>query len=93
VYAVHVVAAEELAVSRDVAVAVDPEDARLRRPLDAAGRAAYGRAFAEWRDALARGWRDAGAAYSLVVADEPPAHAVRRVVRGDAGALAPAAGA
>ena len=84
VYAVHVVAAEELELPRGLAVAVDPEAPRLRRPLDASGRAAYARAFAAWRDDLARAWRDAGAAYTLVRADEPPAHAVRRVVRGAA---------
>jgi uncharacterized protein (DUF58 family) len=84
VHAVHVVAAEELAVPRALAVAQDPEDARVRRPMDAAGRAAYGRAFGDWRAELARAWRDAGAAYTLVRADEPPARAVRRVVRGDA---------
>ncbi len=84
VHAVHVVAAAELDVPRGVQVAEDPEDARVRRPLDPAGRAAYARAFAAWRADLARAWRDAGAAYALVRDDEPPARAVRRVVRGDA---------
>jgi uncharacterized protein (DUF58 family) len=85
VYAVHVVAAAELDVPRGVQVAEDPEDARVRRPLDPAGRLAYAHAFAAWRADLARAWRDAGAAYVLVRDDEPPARAVRRLVRGDAG--------
>jgi hypothetical protein len=84
VHAVHVVAAEELAPGAGLAVAVDPEDARVRRPLDGPGRLAYARRFAEWRAELARAWRDAGAAYALVRADEAPARAVRRVVRGAA---------
>jgi uncharacterized protein (DUF58 family) len=86
VYAVHVVAADELDVPAGIGVAEDPEDPRVRRPLDAAGRRAYGRAFAEWRAELARAWRDAGTSYALVRDDEPPAWAVRRVVRGDAAA-------
>jgi uncharacterized protein (DUF58 family) len=88
VHAVHVVAAAELEVPRGVQVAADPEDPRVRRPLDAPARAAYVRAFGAWRDELARAWRDLGAAYALVRDDEPPAHAVRRVVRGDAGPAA-----
>lgn len=85
VHALHVVAVEELAPPRDLALAVDPEDPRLRRPFDAAARTAYAARFAEWRAGLARAWREAGAAYALVVTDEPPARAVRRIVRGDAG--------
>lgn len=83
VYAVHVVAAEELEPAAGLRVAVDPEDARVRRAMDAGARAEYGGRFAEWRAELARGWRDAGARYTLVRADEPAAWAVRRVVQGD----------
>jgi uncharacterized protein (DUF58 family) len=92
VHALHVVAAEELAPPRDLALAVDPEDARLRRPFDAAARTTYLARFAEWRTELARTWRQAGAAYALVATDEPPARAVRRVVRGDAAVGATAEG-
>ncbi|GLC25866.1 DUF58 domain-containing protein [Roseisolibacter agri] len=84
VHALHVVAAEELAPPRDLALAVDPEDPRLRRPFDAAARTAYVARFAEWRAGLARAWREVGATYALVATDEPPARAVRRIVRGDA---------
>jgi uncharacterized protein (DUF58 family) len=92
VHALHVVASEELSPPRDLALAVDPEDARLRRPFDAAARAAYVARFAEWRTELARAWRRAGAAYALVATDEPPARAVRRIVRGDAAVGATAEG-
>jgi uncharacterized protein (DUF58 family) len=84
VYAVHVVAAEELAPPPALRVAVDPEDPRVRRPIDdAASRLAYAQRFAAWRAALARDWRRVGAAYALARADEPPERLVRRVVRGE----------
>jgi uncharacterized protein (DUF58 family) len=80
VYAIHVVAAEELAPPmRDVSVE-DPEDPTLRRPLVGAARAAYEREFAAWRASLAREWRAAGATYVLTTTDEPAEHAVRRIV-------------
>lgn len=84
VVAVHVVAREELAPP-DGVLATDPEDPALRRTLARATRAAYDERFAAWRAALARRWRDAGAVYALTTDDEPPARAVRRIVRGDAG--------
>ncbi len=88
VYAVHVVAAEELDPPVGLRIAVDPEDARVRRSLDAGARAEYVAQFAEWRTALARTWRDAGAAYTLVRADEPAVRAVRRVAQGGEGVTA-----
>lgn len=83
VHALHLVAPEELAPPRDLALAVDPEDGRVRRPFDAAARAAYLTRFAEWRATVARSWREAGAAYALVPSDEPAARVVRRIVRGE----------
>jgi len=79
VYALHVVAREELDPTTGV-LATDPEDAAVRRPLVDASRAEYLAAFATWREGLARAWRDAGAAYALVLADEPAERVVRRVV-------------
>jgi uncharacterized protein (DUF58 family) len=80
VYAIHVVAAEELAPPmRDVSVE-DPEDPTLRRPLVGAARAAYDREFAAWRTSIARDWRAAGATYVMTTTDEPAEHAVRRIV-------------
>jgi uncharacterized protein (DUF58 family) len=82
VYAVHVVDDAELDPPHHAMLATDPERPDVRRPLDAASRAAYVAAFAAWREATARAWRDAGAAYALVTSGEPPARAVRRIVRG-----------
>ena len=82
VYAVHVLDALELDPPRGTLLATDPERPEVRRPLDAASRAAYLAAFGEWRGATARAWRDAGATYAAVTTDEAPARAVRRIVRG-----------
>jgi uncharacterized protein (DUF58 family) len=80
VYAIHIVAAEELSpVARDVSVE-DPEDPTLKRPLVGAARAAYEREFAAWRTQTAREWRAAGATYVMTTTDEPADHAVRRIV-------------
>lgn len=91
VYAVHVVAREELAPPTGSVLLEDPERPTVRRPLDggagAAARREYLERFASWRADLARAWRDAGAAYALVRTDEDPARAVRRIVTG---ATAPA---
>ncbi len=82
VYAVHVVAVEELEPPAGIRVAVDPENALTRRALDAGARATYLAQFGAWRAEVARGWRDAGASYTLVRTDEGPVRAVRRVVQG-----------
>ncbi|HEX5830634.1 MAG TPA: DUF58 domain-containing protein [Gemmatimonadaceae bacterium] len=79
VHAVHVVADAELAPSPVAVLAVDPESAATRRPLTTATRDGYLRAFAEWREALARDWLGAGAGYTLVTTGEPADRAVRRV--------------
>lgn len=84
-HAVHVVAAEELEPSLAARVVVDRKDMGVRRAMDAPGRAGYVARFAEWRAELARAWREAGATYTLVLADEPAVRAVRRVVQGGAG--------
>lgn len=78
-HAVHVVADEELEPP-PAGVAYDPERPDLRRPLSPAARAEYQRAFGEWRSALARDLRAAGAGYTLVATGDDPAQAVRRVV-------------
>jgi uncharacterized protein (DUF58 family) len=78
-HVVHVVAREELEPPRRALLAVDPERRDLHRMLVDATRAGYERAFADWRAEMARRWRAAGAAYTEVATDEPPAHAVRRI--------------
>jgi uncharacterized protein (DUF58 family) len=79
VHAVHVVASEELHPPTTGVIAVDPEEPRIERPLVVGTRAAYDAAFRQWREALAAAWRAGGAAFTLVVTDEDPAHAVRRI--------------
>lgn len=85
VYVVHIVAAAELNLPRDLKLASDPEDPSILRAVDARARAAYTRRFAAWREDVASRWRHAGVPYILAVAGlEAPAHTVRRVVLGDA---------
>jgi uncharacterized protein (DUF58 family) len=80
VFAVHVIAREELEPTELGNLVVDPEDSTVRRPLDEAGAAEYRRAFATWRAALAERWRAAGVVYHLAITDEAAAQVVRRVV-------------
>ena len=60
VYAVHVVAAEELDPGLRGEVVSDPEDAALKRPLDSVTVGEYREAFAAWREGLAARWRPRG---------------------------------
>jgi uncharacterized protein (DUF58 family) len=79
VFAVHVVAADEIDPAPH-GVVIDPEDAAVRRPLGEADLASYRTSFARWREALAAAWLDAGANFQLVVTSEAPERAVRRIV-------------
>lgn len=81
VVVVHLVSRAELALGADRAVAVDPEDSTLRRPLSKGARRQYDDAFAAFRQSMRNQWLATGARYVTVVDDEPPADAVRRVVR------------
>ncbi len=80
-YALHIVARNELDPPDRAILATDPEKPDLRRSLTAETREAYVRAFAEWRQATARAWRAAGTHYLEMPTDEPAAQAVRRVTR------------
>jgi uncharacterized protein (DUF58 family) len=80
VHVVHVVARAELNPETNV-TAVDPEAPALRRSLTSSTREAYAERFAAWREGVAHVWRSAGAWYTQAVTDEPPEHAVRRIVR------------
>lgn len=86
VHAVHVVAAEELEPSRQAIRAIDPENASIVRPLDAAMRGRYSSNFAEWRKQVAAGWRHAGATWTMVTTTEDPTMAVRRIIGASSGA-------
>ena len=81
VYAVHVVAREELEPPKRALLVSDPEQTDLRRPLLNETRAEYLDAFGAWRERLRDEWRAAGAWYAMVTTDEPAGRAVRRVVR------------
>jgi uncharacterized protein (DUF58 family) len=82
VYALHVIASEEIVPPPAVSVVVDPETEALRRFLSAETRAAYTEAFAAWREETAARWLASGAAYRTIVAgNEPVSHAIRRIVR------------
>ena len=80
VHLIHIVAREELDPPRRAILAADPEAPAVQRLLVDATRRGYLDAFGDWRAAMARQWRGAGASYVEVVADEDPAHAVRRIV-------------
>lgn len=80
VHLIHIVAREELDPPKRAVLAADPEDPSLQRLLVDSTRRGYIEAFGEWRASMARRWRAAGASYVEVVADEEPAHAVRRIV-------------
>lgn len=80
VHLVHIVAREELNPPRRALLAADPEAPSLQRLLVDSTRRTYLEAFGEWRAAMARRWRAAGASYVEVATDEEPARAVRRIV-------------
>ena len=84
VYAVHIVAREELEPEGAAILAIDPESPGIRRSLATSTREEYVRSFALWREELARAWRGAGAVYTEVATDEATERAVRRVVGPDA---------
>lgn len=83
VFAVHVVAREELEPEATGGIVIDPEDPLRRGTLDSAGLAAYRDAFGRWREQLAAAWRGAGAAYRLATTDDLPEDVVRRVAAPD----------
>jgi uncharacterized protein (DUF58 family) len=80
VHLIHIIAREELNPPRRAILAADPEEPTLQRLLVDSTRRGYLEAFGEWRASMAQRWRAAGASYVEVVADEDPAHAVRRIV-------------
>jgi uncharacterized protein (DUF58 family) len=82
VYALHVVAAEEVDPPASVSMVMDPEVAELHRSLSPDTRGSYVRAFAKWREETSFRWLASGAAYrAIVVGREPASYTVRRIVR------------
>ncbi len=85
VIVVHLVSRAELSLGVERAVAVDPEDATLRRPLARTAHRAYDASFGEFRTAMRSRWLATGARYVEITDDQPPADAVRTLVRAAAG--------
>ena len=82
VYAVHVIARQELDPPDSTSIVVDPETVEVQRSIAGDARTSYLRAFQEWREATATKWLASGAAYRVVVTEaEPVSHAVRRIVQ------------
>lgn len=85
IYAVHVIAAEEMDPPVGFSVVEDPEATDVRRSLTGDTRAGYLDAFRAWREAIAARWLASDAAYRIVVAgEEPISHAVGRIVSDEA---------
>jgi len=80
VFAVHVIAREELEPRDLGTLVVDPEEESIRRPFDEASLAEYRSAFAGWREELAASWNASGAFYQVAVTDEPADKVIRRIV-------------
>jgi hypothetical protein len=76
---VHIVAPEELDPPGDGLLAVDPEQATMRRTLDRSTRVAYERALTRWLEETADLFRAAGVWYVRANTAEPAAHLVRRI--------------
>lgn len=87
VYALHVIAAEEMDPPDTISVVTDPESAEVRRTLTRETRDEYRRAFSGWLATTASSWQASGAAYrAIVTGREPVSHAVRRIVQNDSAA-------
>ncbi len=85
VIVVHLVSRAELSLGVERAVAVDPEDAALRRPLARSAHRAYDANFTAFRVAMRNRWLATGARYVEIADDQSPADAVRMLVRAAAG--------
>lgn len=80
VYALHIVANEEVNPSGSFHLVRDPEDKTVRRPLTESTLDQYLENFGRWRDEIARELANAGVYYTMAVAgDEPATHLVRRL--------------
>ncbi|MEO7218688.1 MAG: DUF58 domain-containing protein [Gemmatimonadaceae bacterium] len=81
VYALHVVASEEIDPPGSVSLVSDPEAGDVRRSVTSRTRGGYLQAYADWREETAARWLASGAAYRVIVTGaEPVGHAVRRIV-------------
>jgi uncharacterized protein (DUF58 family) len=81
VFAIHVVADEEVRPPQTSRLATDPENLELRRVIHPGVVSEYAAAFHRWRSDLASRWRASGAEYSEIRTGEDTAAAIRRLVR------------
>jgi hypothetical protein len=80
VYAVHIVAAEELDPPQRTTTVTDPERPSVRRALMGATRVAYLAEFNAWRERVAHDFADAGVSYTIaIVGEETAEHLIRRL--------------
>ena len=85
VYAIHLLAPEEIEPPAAISLVADPEDDATRRALGADTRPAYLRAFGAWRDETAARWHSSGSAYRPVIAGaEDVSATIRRIVTASA---------
>jgi uncharacterized protein (DUF58 family) len=77
----HLVARAELTPGVERAVAEDPEQAAVRRPISRLSLRAYESAFAEFRASMRTRWLACGARYVEILDDQAPADAVRTLIR------------
>jgi len=82
VYAIHIVAAAELAPGDALRVATDPEEPGLRRLLHPAAIEEYQATFLSWRKRLADGFRQSGVEYLEVRSNEDTPTVIRQIARG-----------
>jgi uncharacterized protein (DUF58 family) len=81
VFAIHVVAEDEVRPPPSARLATDPEDPAIHRVLHGEVLGAYTAGFDGWRSELATRWRAAGTEYTEVRTSEDVATAIRRIVR------------
>ncbi len=80
VCAVHVLSRTERSLGAADGIVRDPEAPELLRPVDARARAIYQQQLGAWLERCAAEWSAGGARYTLVLAEDDPAQAIRRVV-------------
>lgn len=84
IFAVHVVANEELDLPQRTFLAADPEQPNFQRAVSAETRASYETSFARWRERVAGELHAMNASYVLTATGESVRDAVRRIVAGHA---------
>jgi hypothetical protein len=79
IYAVHIVASEELEPVPSSDVVTDPEDPSIRRRFRSGEIQRYQDAFQAWREELANEWQSAGAVYQMATTSDRAERIVREI--------------